>query len=74
MQRWMGGRKSFNGLGDISADPLRRFLEPYSLSHWEREVVVAMVDLNHLPISLTVLWVVDTVLEAGKDVLEGGWR
>jgi hypothetical protein len=33
-----------------------------------------MVDLNHLPISLTVLWVVDTVLEAGKDVLEGGWR
>lgn len=70
----MDGRKSFNGLGGISADSLRCFLEPYSLSHWEREVVVAMVDLSHLLISLTVLWVVDTVLEAGKDVLDGGWR
>jgi hypothetical protein len=33
-----------------------------------------MVDLNHLPISLTVLGFVDTGLEAGKDVLEGDWR
>ena len=33
-----------------------------------------MMDLDRLPISLTVLWLVDTVLEAGKDVLEGGWR
>jgi hypothetical protein len=35
---------------------------------------MAMMDSNHLLISLTVLWLVDTVLEAGKDVLEGGWR
>jgi hypothetical protein len=70
----MGGRRSFSGSGGISADPLTRFLDPYSLSQWEREVVMAMMDLNHLPINLTVLWFVDTVLEAGKDVLEGGWR
>jgi hypothetical protein len=74
MRRWMGGRKSFNGLGDISADPLTSFLASYSLSQWEREVVMAMMDLNRLPIRLTVLWFVDTVLEAGKDVLEEGWR
>ena len=74
MRRWMGGRKSFNGLGDISADPLTSFLARYSLSQREREVVVAMMDLGRLPVSLTVLWLVDTVLEAGKDVLEGGWR
>jgi hypothetical protein len=74
MRRWMGGRKSFNGLGDISADPLTSFLAPYSLSRWEREVVVAMMELDCLPISLTVLWFVDTVLEAGKDVLEEDWR
>ena len=71
MQRWMGGRKFFNGLGGISANSLTSFLAPYSLSQWEREVVMAMMDLNSLPLSLTGLWFVDTVLEAGKDVLEG---
>jgi hypothetical protein len=35
---------------------------------------MAMMGLNRLPISLTVLWFVDTVLEAGKDLLEEGWR
>ena len=35
---------------------------------------MAMMDLNRLPLSLTGLWFVDTVLEAGKDVLEEDWR
>ena len=70
MRRWMGGRKFFNGLGGISADPLTGFLAPYSLSHWGEGVVTAMIGLNCLPFRLTGLWFVDTVLEAGKDVLE----
>ena len=65
MRRWMGGRKLFNGLESISADALTHSLAPYSLSQWEREVVMAMMDLNRLPISPTMLWSVDTVLEAG---------
>jgi hypothetical protein len=35
---------------------------------------MAMMGLNRLPIGLTVLWFVDTVLEAAKDVIEEGWR
>jgi hypothetical protein len=35
---------------------------------------MTMTDLNRLPLRLTGLWFVDTVLEAGKDVLEEGWR
>ena len=31
---------------------------------------MAMIGLNCLPFRLTGLWFVDTVLEAGKDVLE----
>jgi len=74
MPRWMGGRKSFNGLEGISADLLRRSLVHYSLSHWEREFVVARMDLDRLPMSHTVLWSVDAVLKAGKEVFEEGWR
>ena len=70
----MGGRKSFNGLEGISADLLRRSLAPYSLSQWERECVVARMDLDRLPMSHTVLWSVDAVLKAGKEVIEEGWR
>ena len=70
MRRLMGGRKSFNGLESISADALTNSLVPYSLSRWEREVVMAMMDLNRLPISPPMLWSVDTVLEAAKEVLE----
>ena len=33
-----------------------------------------MMDLNRLPMSHTVLWLVDAVLKAGKEVLEEGWR
>ncbi len=74
MPRWMGGRKSFNGLEGISADLLRRSLAPYSLSHGEREFVVARMDLDRLPMSHTVLWSIDAVLKAGKEVIEEGWR
>jgi len=45
----MGGRKSFNGLGDICADLLRPVLAPYSLSCWEREGVVTIMKLDHVP-------------------------
>jgi hypothetical protein len=69
MRRWMGGRKLFNGLGSISADPLRSFLAlPLPLG----EGGMAMMGLYRLPIRLIVLWFVDTILEAGKDVLEEG--
>jgi hypothetical protein len=33
---------------------------------------MAMMGLCRLPIRLIVLWFVDTILEAGKDVLEEG--
>jgi hypothetical protein len=33
---------------------------------------MAMMGLYRLPIHLIVLWFVDTILEAGKDVLEEG--
>jgi hypothetical protein len=74
MPRWMGGRKSFNGLEGISADLLRRSLAHYSLSHREREFVVARMDLDRVPMSHTMLWSVDVVLKAGKEILEEGWR
>src|SRR5260370_10283991 len=74
MPRWMGGRKSFNGLEGISADLLRRSLAPYSLSHGERECVVARMDLDRLPMSHTVLWSVDAVLKAGNEGIEEAWR
>jgi hypothetical protein len=45
-----------------------------SLSQWEREVIMVMLDLNRLPISPTMLWSVDTVLEAAKEVIEEGRR
>jgi hypothetical protein len=57
-------------LESISADPLTPSLALYSLSQWEREVIMVMMDLNRLPISPTMLWSVDTVLEAGKEVIE----
>ena len=71
MRRWMGGRKFFNGLGGISADPLTSFLAPYSLSHWGEGVCYGhdRPQLSALQ-ALTGLWFVDTVLEAGKEVLE----
>lgn len=74
MQRWMGGRKSSNGLEDISADLLRRSLAHYSLSQWEREFVVAIMDLDRVPMSHTMLWSVDAVLKAAKEVIEEDWR
>jgi hypothetical protein len=72
MRQWMGGRKLFNGLESIFADPLTNSLVPYSLSPWEREVIMAMMDLDHLPISPPMLWSIDTVLEAAQEVLEEG--
>ena len=74
MPRWMGGRKSFNGLEGISADLLRRSLAHYSLSHREREFVVARMDLDRVPMSHTMLWSVEALLKAAKEVIEEGWR
>jgi hypothetical protein len=72
MRRWMDGRKLFNGLESISANPLTPSLALDSLSQWEREVIMVMMDLNRLPISPPMLWSVDTVLEAAQEVLDEG--
>jgi hypothetical protein len=61
-------------LEGISADLLRRSLVHYSLSYRERESVVTIMDLDSLPMSHPLLWSVDTVLKAGKEVIEEGWR
>ena len=74
MRRWMGGRKPCNGLEGISADRLTRSLAPYSLSRRERERVMVMMDLDRLRMSHTMIWSVEAVLKAGKEVIEEGWR
>ena len=75
MRRWMGGRKSFNGLEGISADLLTACAGPVLPLLWGEGVRCgndAARPCAHAATSCSRS--VDAVLEAGQDIIEEDWR